>query len=197
MSVRACFFGDSFVNGVGDDRHIGWVGRVSAAVSSRGHDFTSYNLGIRRDTSADVVDRWKAESELRLRPEHEPLLVFSYGVNDAVIENGRTRVDCRQSLMNTDKILYYAVKRGPCMFIGPPPGADQELNERIAFLSAGMRAHCGEKDVDFIDPFSALIKSTKWMSGVIVGDGAHPNGDGYAELADLIDQSPAWRKHFP
>jgi lysophospholipase L1-like esterase len=43
MAIRACFFGDSFVNGVGDNQHLGWVGRFSAAESSRGADLTSYN----------------------------------------------------------------------------------------------------------------------------------------------------------
>jgi acyl-CoA thioesterase I len=197
MSVRACFFGDSFTNGAGDRDHLGWVGRISAAASARNHDLTTYNLGIRRDTSTDIVDRWKAEAGLRFRPEHDPILVFSYGVNDAVIEDGQMRVVREETMRNTDKILYYAPQWAPCIFIGPPPGADQELNERVGFLSAAMQSHCEAAGVGYFDPFPELLKSSAWMAGVIAGDGVHPDGDGYAVLAELIDQWPDWRRHLP
>ena len=197
-SARVCFFGDSFVNGVGDHHHLGWVGRLSAAAGSRGIDLTSYNLGIRRDTSGDVAARWADEAAaLRLRPEHDSLLVFSFCVNHAVIEQGRTRVDRAQTLLNTSKILDHAIRRAPCIFIGPPPGADQELNDRIAFFSTGIRSHCLTLDVAFYDPFPALFNSSRWMKGVIAGDGVHPDADGYAELAGLIDKSPALRRYLP
>ena len=56
--MRLCFIGDSLVNGTGDPTGLGWVGRVTASARRRGHDVTTYNLGIRRDTSADIAARW-------------------------------------------------------------------------------------------------------------------------------------------
>jgi lysophospholipase L1-like esterase len=69
--MRICFFGDSFVNGTGDDDGLGWVGRVVARARQGGRDVTAYNLGIRRDTSADVAARWVGEARLRLPHEHD------------------------------------------------------------------------------------------------------------------------------
>jgi lysophospholipase L1-like esterase len=62
--MRICFFGDSIVNGTGDPDCLGWVGRVCGAARKSGVDLTSYNLGIRRDTSADILRRWRREAEL-------------------------------------------------------------------------------------------------------------------------------------
>jgi acyl-CoA thioesterase-1 len=55
--MRICFFGDSFVNGTGDDDALGWVGRAVASARHAGRDVTAYNLGVRGDTSADVAAR--------------------------------------------------------------------------------------------------------------------------------------------
>ena len=49
--MRICFFGDSIVNGTGDDDALGWVGRVMAAARGKRLDVTYYNLGVRRDTA--------------------------------------------------------------------------------------------------------------------------------------------------
>jgi hypothetical protein len=35
MSIRICFFGDSIVNGTGDDACLGWVGRICSPVYAR------------------------------------------------------------------------------------------------------------------------------------------------------------------
>ena len=42
--MRICFFGDSFVNGTGDDDCRGWPGRLCAEARQRGCDVTLYNL---------------------------------------------------------------------------------------------------------------------------------------------------------
>lgn len=70
--MRICFFGDSVINGTGDDDGLGWVGRVVAQARRGGCDVTAYNLGIRRGTSADVAARWAGEARLRLPHEHGP-----------------------------------------------------------------------------------------------------------------------------
>lgn len=77
--MRLCFFGDSFVNGTGDDDCLGWVGRLCAAERRVGRDLTVYNLGVRRDTSDDILRRWRREAEARLPPGCGGRLVFSFG----------------------------------------------------------------------------------------------------------------------
>jgi lysophospholipase L1-like esterase len=55
--IRICFVGDSFVNGTGDPDCLGWTGRLCASRSRQGRSITYYNLGVRRETSADICDR--------------------------------------------------------------------------------------------------------------------------------------------
>ena len=50
------------VNGVGDAEGLGWRGRAVAAALGAGVELTAYDLGVRRDTSADVRARWEREA---------------------------------------------------------------------------------------------------------------------------------------
>ncbi len=59
--LRVCVVGDSFVTGVGDPEHLGWVGRLAARTHHAGLPLTAYSLGVRRQTSREVTDRWRAE----------------------------------------------------------------------------------------------------------------------------------------
>ncbi len=80
--MRICFFEDSFVNGFGDPRYQGWVGRVCEMARARGDDITAYNCGIRRATSDDVNAIWLAEATARLPTDHNAAVFFSFGAND-------------------------------------------------------------------------------------------------------------------
>ncbi|EAW38620.1 Lipolytic enzyme, G-D-S-L [Lyngbya sp. PCC 8106] len=90
--MRICFVGDSFVNGVGDPSGLGWTGRVCVEAHQYKDEITVYNLGIRRETSADILKRWSGEVSCRLTSEYDSRVVFSFGVNDTTIEQGKTRV---------------------------------------------------------------------------------------------------------
>jgi acyl-CoA thioesterase-1 len=90
--IRICFIGDSFVNGTGDPLCLGWTGRVSAAAIQQGYAVTSYNLGIRWETSADIAARWRDECARRLPAHSDGRVVFSFGANDTTVEQGRQRL---------------------------------------------------------------------------------------------------------
>ncbi len=89
---RVLFFGDSFVAGLGDPTALGWVGRVVATSFARGVPLTSYNVGVRLNTSLEVGDRWLAETRPRLLEGTRPRLVFSFGANDTTAAGDGTRV---------------------------------------------------------------------------------------------------------
>ena len=176
-NVRICFFGDSFVNGTGDNRYQGWVGRISTGLQSQGIDLTSYNLGIRRDTSRDILLRWRIEAERRLPCGINGRLVFSFGVNDCVEEAGVRRLTLTDSLKNAQQIIAEASAWRPSLFIGPPPMAlvDQgRINDRILDLSDGFHEICTSHGVPFIDVFRSLIDLPEWKERLTEGDGAHP-----------------------
>ncbi|MGH6994961.1 MAG: GDSL-type esterase/lipase family protein [Stellaceae bacterium] len=196
MDLRIAFFGDSFVNGFGDPDALGWVGRVCAAAIARGHVVTGYNGGIRRNTSADVLARWPDEAAHRLPAEHSRALVFSFGVNDCIVESGRRRVEAATSVANARHILADAKAMAPTLMIGPPPIADTDVNARVAALIPELQAVCRDLSVPFLDVFAAL-QASAWVREAAANDSAHPRRGGYQALADLVDRWPPWRAWLP
>jgi len=194
--MRICFIGDSFVNGTADPHCLGWAGRICVAARNLGHDITYYNLGIRRETSADIKARWLREVSCRLSAEDDGRLVFSLGVNDTTLENGKTRVRTSTSIENTRNILVGAGQMFPVLMIGPPPTLDIEQNFRIARLSNSFAKVCYELDLPYLDIFTPLRSSAIWMHEVAENDGYHPGSAGYAELAQLVQSWSAWLSWF-
>ncbi|HEY7294529.1 MAG TPA: GDSL-type esterase/lipase family protein [Dehalococcoidia bacterium] len=195
--MRICFIGDSFVNGTGDPRCLGWSGRICAAARRAGHDLTYYNLGIRRDTSAGIRARWEDEAVRRLPPGVAAGLVFSFGTNDTTVEDGRRRVPPDESLANAAAILGGAARLYPVLMVGPPPLADDEQNGRTVALSREFAAVCEAAGVPYLPVVEALLTSPHWLREAAAGDGAHPGARGYAELAGLVQRWPAWRRWLP
>lgn len=62
--VGLVFIGDSFVAGYGDPKGLGWVSRVVGRTAHPDLNLTAYNLGVRGQSSADVLARWRAEGAL-------------------------------------------------------------------------------------------------------------------------------------
>jgi len=196
LLMRLCFFGDSFVNGTGDPEHLGWVGRICAERHRAGRDLTAYNLGVRRDTSADIRARWHTEAVARLPDDVEGRLIFSFGVNDCVLENGSSRLAMALSLEHASAILRVASGWRPTLFIGPPPIADDAINRRIAELSSALADLCSVLGTPYLDTFSALQRTDCWLTEVAAGDGAHPGAGGYVELARIVSEWSAWQAWF-
>ena len=105
QDIRICFIGDSLVNGTGDEAALGWAGRLCAMTNASDIPVTYYNLGIRRNTSKDILLRWESECTLRLPDFCDGRIVLSCGVNDTAIENGKVRVNFAESCANVRAIL--------------------------------------------------------------------------------------------
>lgn len=197
-AVRLCFIGDSFVNGTGDDACLGWVGRVCAARRAAGCDLTVYNLGVRRDTSADIAHRWQDEVRRRLPVDLDGRLVFSFGANDCTAgENGAPRLAEAAALGHAERILAAAQGQWPVLAIGPPPVGEAAADGRIRDLSRAQAALCRRLGLPFLEVFPALAVTAAWREEAAAGDGAHPNAGGYAVLAGLVSGWDAWRAWFP
>lgn len=197
--VRICFVGDSFVNGTGDPECLGWTGRICVNANKKGYDITYYNLGIRRDTSTDIANRWLQEVSLRLPKEYDGRIVFSFGLNDTTVKNGKTRVEFTKSIENTYKILSEAKQLYPVLMVGPAPYADTEDNQRkqrTADLSKQFALVCHELNVPYLDVFPILSKSNIWIDEARANDGAHPRAGGYAEFAQIVENWEAWLNWF-
>lgn len=177
------------VAGAGDPDHLGWIGRALAGRRA----ITLYNLGVRMETSADIARRWRAEAEPRV-VDFEPMrLVFSFGVNDCHLVDGRPRVAAVETLKIARDILTQAQEVCPVLMVGPPPVTDAGVCARVEALSDGLTALCARLRVPFIDIFRPLAASGLWQAEAAAWDGAHPGADGYQQLADLVSAHPAWR----
>ncbi len=196
-SVRICFIGESFVNGTGDPECLGWAGRICVNANRKGYDITYYNLGVRRETTAELKNRWLREVSYRLPKEYDGRVVFSFGTNDTTIENGKTRVDFTDSIKNTRTILSESKRLYPVLMVSPPPVVDLEQNSRICELSKHLVLLCHELNVPYLDIFPFLEKSDIWMDEVRNNDGAHPRAAGYTVFAEIVQNWEAWLNWFP
>jgi lysophospholipase L1-like esterase len=194
--VRICFVGESFVNGAGDPECLGWTGRICVDANKKGYEITYYNLGVRRETSTNLKNRWLQEVSYRLPKEYDGRVVFSFGVNDTTIENGKLRVSLVNSILNTRQILTEAKQLYPILMVSPPPIADEEQNQRIADLNQQFALICKRLDVPYLDVFDVLVNSTIWMDEVRTNDGAHPRTAGYTEFAEIVQNWQAWKDWF-
>jgi acyl-CoA thioesterase-1 len=190
--IRVCFVGDSLTVGTRDPDHLGWVGRVSAQATAGGFELTTYNLGVRRETSTDIAARWADECARRLPQSCRPHVVFSFGVNDTTEESGQTRVASQDSLKNLRDILSTATARYAVAMIGPPPVDDTDQNSRIQALCQQFGIICRELRVPYLAVFESLRTNPIWMQQVAENDGAHPRAEGYAALAQLVIEWKSW-----
>ena len=185
--LRVAFIGDSFVAGIGDPEARGWVGRVASAADAAGIPLSAYNLGVRRETSADILRRWQAEAIVRLPSTSDGRVVFSLGANDATFENGRARVEPEASAANLDRMLAGAAALGlPAFVVGTVPAGDAAHRERIDALSMRLEAVAVARAVPYVDVREAIVASDVWRREVRKSDGIHPRAGGYELLASVI-----------
>ncbi len=193
--IRIYFIGDSYVNGTGDPAFLGWPGRACAASRSEQTAITCYNLGVRGDTSTDVLRRWEQEVASRRLIPHDGRVVFGFGANDCWIEEGRTRVDRTDTVRNTEQILSQAQARFPTLMIGPPPGIDEGEDARRQDISARLGEIAGRIGVPYLEVIQALRADGIWRNEAALGDRIHPAAGGYSALAKLVLAWPAWWFH--
>ncbi|HEY9236427.1 MULTISPECIES: GDSL-type esterase/lipase family protein [Phenylobacterium] len=187
--MRLIAFGDSLVAGAGDPDHLGWVGR---AVAGR-RAITLYNMGVRRETSADIATRWRAEALPRMADDEPMRIVFSFGANDCHPVGGAPRLGQAESLKNAQAMLSAAAVLCPVLLVGPPPMADPGVSARLEGLNENLKMLASRLKVPFIDVFQPLMADGLWRAEAIAWDGAHPGAGGYQRMADLVSAHPAWR----
>jgi len=190
--TRICYIGDSFVNGTGDSTMLGWTARVSEMSQNKFREITHYNLGIRRETTSDILKRWEKESSIRFRDDSENYMVFSFGVNDSVILDGVARVSIDESIKNAKMILTQAKKEHPTLMIGPPCIDDIEVNKGIRLRDKAYMELCIELDIPYISIYKLTIENEIWRAEVSSNDGAHPKEKGYKLLAEYIFFHDNW-----
>jgi acyl-CoA thioesterase-1 len=181
--VGIVFVGASLVAGVGDPKGQGWVSRVVGRTHSSDLELTAYNLGVRGDTTADVLARWKSECAPRWRGRAEKRLVVSVGGNDAA-----TGVTLARHRLNLANILDDAASAGIGTFVvSPPPVDDDDLNAKLDVLVEAQADVCSRRGVPFVDCFRPLLGHEQWQSDLAASRVPHhPGQAGYGLIAWLV-----------
>jgi lysophospholipase L1-like esterase len=180
--VRLVVVGDAFAAGVGDPKGLGWVGRVVARSQSPDLFLTPYNLGVRDDSSADVLDRWREESARRFSPGSEHRLVLQMGHGD--IAQGLSTARSRLNLANIlDDAAAFNI---PTLVVGPPPMLDPAFDDRLRVVGEAQADVCARRGVPFVECFEPLRTHEQWQADLASGDGVHPGQAGYGLIAWLV-----------
>ena len=177
------FLGGSLVAGVGDPKGQGWVTRVVGRTQHPDLELTAYNLGVRGNTSADVLHRWATEVPLRWADRTERRVVLSVGTDDVL--QGITLARHRLNLAN---LLDDAASSGVGAFVvSPPPTADAELNERLEVLVDAQADVCARRGVPFVDCYAPLMGHDQWRTDLAASSVEnHPGQAGYGLIAWLV-----------
>lgn len=177
--------------GTCDPGYLGWPGQVSKVARAAGYDLTTYNLGIRRDTSQDMLARWEAEVAARFKDGDAKYVVFCIGANDATMEEGRLRVEVDESIKNFEQMLTASREKYLTLAIGPVPVGDPEQDDRIDVLCDLMQAKAAEINVAYLPVSCQLRNNQTWLQSVAEQDQCHPGSAGYGVIAEMV---MAWDK---
>ncbi|GAA2745479.1 hypothetical protein GCM10009868_27100 [Terrabacter aerolatus] len=181
--VGMVFLGASLTAGYGDPKGLGWVGRVVARTQHPDLDLTAYNLGVRGNTSGDIVSRWASECHPRWKGRTERRLVLNVGTNDVL-----TGMTMARSRLNLANVLDEATNAGIGVFVvGLTPTLDVEMNRKIEALAEAQADVCSRRGITYVDCFRPLATHDQWMADLAASpDRAHPGQAGYGLIAWLV-----------
>ena len=82
------FFGDSVTLGVNDAPAGGWVARLAGKAAAAGLSVppdTFYNMGVRKNSSRMILERWEAEFRARTMEGVPSFLLFCFYCSKSMI----------------------------------------------------------------------------------------------------------------
>lgn len=147
---------------------------------------------MRRDTSREILKRWEQECLYRFPPSTQNYVIFSFGVNDVMFEEGSTRIQTTESSENFKRILEKSQLSYHPYVIGPPPVADFLHNARIRELSLNFAQISLAMHVPYLSVVESLLNNSIWMQDVNQCDGAHPGRKGYEQITALVHGWKEW-----
>ena len=199
MNAILCF-GASITFGRGEQPCLGWVGRLKNYFEAKDYYNAVYNLGISGNTSVDLLNRFEIECKARTkkkRPEDKFVILIGIGTNDSRFvdtpNNPQTTPDDFKT--NISKLLEIAKKySSEIVFVGLTPVDESKtnpyettffFNERVEQYNNIIKDSCNKENVLFVNLFEAWkeLNYTK-----LLGDGLHPNSEGYDKMYESIKE---------
>lgn len=179
-----CFIGDSLTQGIGDERALGWVGRLARESfgkdPERTRQLTVCNLGLRGDSSVRIAARWREETDRRRRPGEDMAFVFSFGAAD-----GKFDIPLADTLLASRQVLTEAAALGRTLYITPQPAFDPDWSAHTRKVGQSVCGICVELGVPCFDLHAPLSAQADYMAA-LEADGIHPDAAGYDSMAALL-----------
>ncbi len=186
---KYCIFGDSITRGAGDPEHNGWAGRFLRERETVSEDRV-YVLGINGDTSAGLLARIEVEARAR----KADAIVIMIGINDSRYYGSHDKPEntidgYRENLAKivaiartfTPRITMIGstrVDEAKSMPIAWSPEKFYD-NATIASYESVLRDFCASESLPLVEVSDVLTVDD-------LGDGVHPNAEGYRKLYERI-----------
>lgn len=158
--------------------------------------FTIYNLGINGDTTRGLVRRFEGEAGARFVAAERNIVVFSIGLNDAVLlDDEEFQIPPNEYRMNISSLIHVARKFGQIALIGLTPVDESKTtpilwqrrwyyrNDQIREYDQVLQTVAAEEKILFIDTLSAFADASH---PELLDDGLHPNSRGHQRLFEVI-----------
>ena len=190
------FFGDSVTLGVNDAPAGGWVARLAGKAAAAGLQVppdTFYNMGVRKNSSAMILERWEREFQVRAIDGVPSFLLFCCGTVDMAAPKGSPNLPVGESAANVREILRKAKEYGAIALISAPPVKDEAHCARLESLCTAYAAICAAVDVPFIDIFHPLLEAGYVQD---LADGVHPGPTGNEMIAEILMQAAPLKLWF-
>jgi lysophospholipase L1-like esterase len=189
--VRYVAIGDSFTEGVGDNRPdgtvAGWADRVAAGLSAsqaeQGETLEYANLAVRGRLLRPIVTT-QLDAALALRPAPD-LLTLNGGGNDML----RPGVDLAALVALAEQAISRCAAAGVRLVViaGPDPTGQlpfgRTLHRRVAYLTTALTKTCAREGVTLVNAFGDVeIRHPRYWSP----DRLHLNSAGHERVAGLV-----------
>ena len=203
-------FGDSITFGGGESPNRGWVGRLKDYFEQKGEYNGVYNLGVPGQTSNDLLKRFDAECEGRIRikrPSDKYVILIAIGTNDCKWDGMPEKRNPRTTEEDFQNNIRELIKKAQgyqagLAFIGLPP-VDESLtlpyeetsfkNERVRLFNDIVKNCCKENKALFFDMFESMSKEDYPQ---LLDDGLHPNSKGYDYMFNVIKDFIEKKNHL-
>lgn len=184
--MHICIVGDELVAGTGDNRALGWVGRVVARSVFTEVPVVMPLARPTEDTAA-LSARWEGEVTPRLAGSESQGLVIAIGAAD--VPAGTSLARTRLNLANI--VDRATTLRIPVMVVGPPPlgGVDRS---HLAAISKACQEVTQRRHLPFVDTFTPLVSHPQWEEDMAASQNRTESGitlpgqAGYALMAWLV-----------
>jgi len=192
--MNICIFGDSITWGARLPFRVGWANLLRNHLEKVSDDFFSvYDLGIDKNTSTDLLERFEVEARAR-NPE---VIIFAIGTNDSSFISTKNKpmtelVLFEENLRNlsslakkyTSRIIFVGLTKGDDNITNPLPQSTTGKSydkDNIDKYSQIIKKVCETDNLTYIDLKNSLVARD-------FADGLHPNESGHKKIFKAVSE---------